>query len=182
MKDNHLHEKKSDFRKSCIKQLTFVAHNCGYKRQKIIVKNLENLIYNLNKKNILLYLPFKKMEVNVQPLINALRKKRINVYVPMMKDDSFIAIPYRLPLEKRRFGIREPKNSHQKVKLDLAIVPIVGLDKYYKRIGFGAGMYDRFFDRLNYSPTIIFTQLRLCKSEQHLSNKYDISSDYLITY
>ncbi|MEA1915404.1 MAG: 5-formyltetrahydrofolate cyclo-ligase [Campylobacterota bacterium] len=173
---------KSDFRKSCIKRLTFVGTNISYVRHKIIVKNLEFLIDNLNKKNILLYIPFKKMEVNVQPLINTLRKKRIKVYVPLIKGDSFTAVPYRFPLQKRRFGIKEPNNSLQKVKLDLAIVPIVGVDKYFKRIGFGAGMYDRFFHRLNYTPTIIFTQLTMCKSAQHLSNQYDISSDYLITY
>ncbi len=182
MIDNHFKNNKSDFRKSCIKRLTFVGNNTSYKRHKIIVKNLENLIDNLNVKNILLYIPFKKMEVDVKPLINKLRKKRINIFVPRMEHDSFVAVPYRLPLYKRKFGIKEPNMSIRKVKLDLAIVPIVGIDKYYKRIGFGAGMYDRFFYRLNYKPTIVFTQLKLCKSSKHLSNQYDISFDYLVTY
>jgi len=182
MIDNHFENNKSGFRKSCIKRLTFVGNNISYKRHKIIVKNLENLINNLDAKNILLYIPFKKMEVDVKPLINILRKKRKNIFVPKMEQDSFVAVPYRLPLFKRKYGIKEPNTSNRKAKIDLAVVPIVGIDKYYKRIGFGAGMYDRFFYRLNYRPTIVFTQLKLCKSSKHLSNQYDISSDYLVTY
>jgi 5-formyltetrahydrofolate cyclo-ligase len=50
-----------------------------------------------------------------------------------------------------------------------------------KRIGFGKGMYDRFFDRLGYKPIMVFTQLILCKSEKILSDNYDIQADYIIT-
>jgi 5-formyltetrahydrofolate cyclo-ligase len=123
------------------------------------------------------------MEVDVLPLINSLRKKGINVFVPFMIEDSFKLVKYRLPLEIKRFGIKEPKNSfciHKNI--DLAIVPIVGVDKLFKRIGFGRGMYDRFFYRLKYKPTVIFTQLTLCKANEILTNKYDIQADYIITH
>ena len=83
---------------------------------------------------------------------------------------------------KKKFGIKEPNNSFIKpAKVDLAIIPIVGVDALNKRIGYGKGMYDRFFDRLNYKPTMIFTQLILCKSEHILSDCYDIQADYIIT-
>ena len=51
------------------------------------------------------------MEVDVLPLINKLRKKQVNVYVPYMEGDSFKVVKYRLPLEKKEFGIKEPNNS-----------------------------------------------------------------------
>jgi len=99
-----------------------------------------------------------------------------------MEGDSFKIIKYRLPLQKKKFGIKEPNNSFLKPRqLDLAIVPIVGVDAVYKRIGFGKGMYDRFFDRLSYKPTLVFTQLILCKSDKFLSESYDIQADYIIT-
>ena len=83
---------------------------------------------------------------------------------------------------EKRFGIKEPNNSFFKArKIDLAIVPVVGIDKLGKRIGFGKGMYDRFFDSLNYKPTTVFTQLVLCKSEKILSDNYDIQANYIIT-
>ncbi len=99
-----------------------------------------------------------------------------------MIGDSFKIVKYRLPLHGKKFGIKEPNNSFFKAaKIDVAIVPIVGVDAIGKRIGFGKGMYDRFFDRIDYQPKLIFTQLTLCKSDKILSDKYDIQADYIIT-
>ena len=178
MKNDH----KSDFRKSCIKRLENTSLFFKYYKNKIIVKKLENFIKKSESKNVLLYIPFG-IEVDVKPLIVSLRKmKDKNVYVPFMQVDSFKIVKYRLPLYKKRFGIKEPNNSFFKPsKIDLAIIPIVGVDKLNKRIGYGKGMYDRFFDRLTYKPTMIFTQLILCRSEKILSDNYDIQADYIIT-
>jgi 5-formyltetrahydrofolate cyclo-ligase len=178
MKDYH----KSDFRKSCIKRLEFTSLFLKYYKNKIIVKELKNFIKRNESKNILLYIPLG-IEVDVKPLILSLRKsKNINVYVPYMQGDSFKIVKYRLPLHTKKFGIKEPNNSFFKAaKLDLAIIPVVGIDALNKRIGYGKGMYDRFFDRLTYKTIMVFTQLILCKSEQILSDKYDIQADYIIT-
>ena len=178
MKNYH----KSDFRKSCIKRLEFTSLFLKYYRNKIIVKKLEDFIKRSDSRNILLYIPLG-IEVDVKPLIKSLRKiKKREVYVPFMQGESFKIVKYRLPLHKKRFGIKEPNNSFFKArKIDLAIVPVVGIDKLCKRIGFGKGMYDRFFSNLGYKPTMVFTQLVLCKSEKILSNDYDIQADYIIT-
>lgn len=171
---------KSDFRKSCIKRLKFVSNIAKYKKNKNLVKEITKIVYELKPRSVLLYLPMD-MEVDMRPLINKLRKEgKTDIYVPVVKDDSFIAVKYRLPLKRNSFGIKEPKISAFRQKIDLAVVPIVGIDSDYKRIGFGKGMYDRFFDRLGYSPVTIFTQLVLCKSNRHLTDKYDIQADYII--
>ncbi|MCD8477422.1 MAG: hypothetical protein LRY68_05525 [Sulfurospirillum sp.] len=45
-----------------------------------------------------------------------------------------------MPLERKIFNIKEPKNSFAvKPKIDLAIVPVIGVDGALKRIGFGKG-------------------------------------------
>ncbi len=177
MIENH----KSDFRKSCINRLKFKSRFTKIKEDKIIVDKLLEIIYKLKAKRLLVYIPME-LEVDIRPLINRLRReKKIEVYVPYMIDDSFKIVKYRLPLIKKKFGIKEPFNSFFCRKIDLAIVPIVGIDASYKRIGFGAGMYDRFFGRLNYKPTLVFTQTILCKTTKILSNDYDIQADYVIT-
>ena len=177
MKNSH----KSDFRKSCIKRLEFTSLFLKYYKNKIIVKKLEEFIKRSDSKNILLYIPLG-IEVDVKPLIISLRKIRKNVYVPFMQGDSFKIVKYRLPLYKKRFGIKEPNNSFLKAKkIDIAIVPVVGVDVIGKRIGFGKGMYDRFFGNLGYKPIMVFTQLILCKSEKILSESYDIQANYIIT-
>ena len=177
MKENH----KSDFRKSCIKRLKFSSRFSKFYKDKKTVKKLKKFIDINKSKNVLLYIPMK-MEVNVLPLINQLRKEQKNVFVPYMIDDSFKIVKYRLPLDKKKFGIKEPKNSFcRHKKIDLAIVPIVGVDKECKRIGYGRGMYDRFFYRLGYKPTVVFTQLTLCQANETLTDEYDIQADYIIT-
>ena len=178
MKNDH----KNDFRKSCLKRLEFTSLFLKYYKNKIIFKKLKKFIKQSDSKNILLYIPLG-IEVDVKPLINSLRKRKdTTVYVPFMQGESFKIVKYRLPLHKKRFGIKEPNNSFFKArKIDLAIVPVVGVDKLNKRIGFGKGMYDRFFDRLGYKPIMVFTQLILCKSEKILSDNYDIQADYIIT-
>lgn len=176
-----VNDHKGDFRKKSIQRLKFVAKHSKYSKNKIIIKKLKNFIYANSYKNILLYIPLET-EVDVLPIINILRKaKNKNVYVPYMQGDSFKIVKYRLPLKRKKFNIKEPFNSFLKDKIDLAIVPIVGVDALDKRIGFGKGMYDRFFYRLGYKPEIIFTQLQLCKSYEILSNEYDIQADYIIT-
>lgn len=177
MRESH----KSDFRKSCIKKLEFSSRFSKFYRDKKTVKKLKDFIEIKKAKNILLYIPMGT-EVDTLPLINCLRKNKINVFVPYMVGNSFKVVKYRLPLEKKRFGIKEPKNSFcYKNKLDLAIVPIVGVDKLGKRIGFGKGMYDRFFYKLDNKPIMVFTQLTLCNSKEILTNQYDIQADYIIT-
>ena len=122
------------------------------------------------------------MEVDILPLIKKLRReKKVEVFVPFMFEDSFKIVKYRLPLIKKRFGIKEPNDSHLKPKIDVAVVPVVGIDGAYKRIGFGKGMYDRFFYRLKYQPTKIFVQRELCKTSQIITDHYDIQADYIIT-
>lgn len=173
---------KSDFRKTSIKKLEFSSGFSKFKKDKTIINKLENLIKNSDAKNILLYVPLGT-EVDVKPLINKLRKyKNKNIYVPYMSGLSFKIVKYRLPLKVKKFGIKEPNNSFFKPhKIDMAIVPIVGVDVLGKRVGFGKGMYDRFFDSLSYKPTIVFTQLTLCKSDKILCENHDIQADYIIT-
>ncbi len=173
---------KRDFRKSCIKRLEFESRFSKLYKDKKVVIELYEFIKKYKPKNVLLYIPMK-IEVDVRPLINKLRKERgCEVYVPFIIGDSFTSVKYRLPLKRKKFGIKEPNYSTFKPKkIDLAIVPVVGVDGLYKRIGFGKGMYDRFFNRLNYFPTIVFTQLKLCKTSKILSNDYDIQADYIIT-
>lgn len=173
---------KRDFRKLCIKRLEFVSRFSKYKTDKKIVENVYKLIQDLQAKKVLLYIPMG-MEVNVLPLINRLRReKQVEVYVPFMFEDSFKIVQYRLPLIKKRFGIKEPNISFKKAKIDVAIVPIVGIDGAYKRIGFGKGMYDRFFYRINYNPTKVFIQRTLCQTSEILTDHYDIQADFVITH
>jgi len=175
---------KDSFRKLCLNRLKFFSKITKIKRDKTICSQILDIIELHDAKKILLYIPLS-IEVDVRPLIQELRKRKdIEVYVPFMKGKSFVPVKYRLPLKKGRFGIKEPNFSTfrgDKILLDAIVVPIVGIDTTYRRVGFGAGMYDRFFDTLKNKPITIFTQLKLCISKDIVTSRHDIGPDYIIT-
>lgn len=175
---------KANFRKLALNRLRFFSSFAKIKKNKNICSQIIKIIDLHRPKKILLYIPLD-LEVDVMPIIIELRKrKNIEVYVPFMKGKSFVPVKFRLPLEVKKFGIKEPNFStfrNNNIELDMAIVPIVGIDETYRRVGFGAGMYDRFFDTLKVKPITIFTQLKLCKSKEIVTSTHDIQADYIIT-
>jgi len=172
--------KKSQFReKSKIKIQKFMK-NGRLKRDKLVVEKLHKIIKQGKYKNVLLYIPLTN-EVDSMQLIKRIRSK-VNIYVPFMEGVSFKMVKFRLPLFRKKFNIREPKNSCARVpKIDLAIVPVLGVDGALKRIGFGKGMYDRFFESLKSSPQIVFVQLGECFTEEFICESHDIRADIYIT-
>jgi 5-formyltetrahydrofolate cyclo-ligase len=174
---------KSDFRKKCIEKLKLCSKNNKIKSDKSICNKIEKIIKKNDAKNILFYIPLK-IEVDIRNLLNKLRKeKKYNIYVPYMVGNTLKIVPYRLPLKKKKYKIKEPNNSFfkYKVSMDLAIVPIVGTDVSYRRVGYGAGFYDRYFSDIKQMPKIVFTQRCLCKATNILTLNHDIKADYIIT-
>ncbi|QOG11434.1 5-formyltetrahydrofolate cyclo-ligase [Arcobacter sp. FWKO B] len=172
---------KSDFRKSCLSRLKKFSNFTKYKKDKVISQKIFNLIEDLKVKTVLLYIPMD-IEVDVKPLIIKLRKRGIKVFVPYIKNDHFVPVLYRLPLVESVFGIRQPNFSTLYHDIELAVVPVVGIDGLYKRIGFGKGMYDRFFSKLTKKPLIVFVQRELCKTDKILSQNHDIQADVVIAF
>lgn len=172
---------KTQFRQNCLKRLRKQSRR-AYIIDKYISKQLYNQIMQIQAQTIMLYIPLG-IEVNIMPLIRRLRREKRTLYVPFMEGKSFRLVKYRLPLEVKKFGIKEPKFSHQRIKdIDLAIVPIVGTDTTLRRIGFGKGMYDRFFEknRENIKKTI-FVIRTLCYSGKIITQDHDIKADCIIS-
>ncbi len=174
--------KKKHFRIHCLKRLKKASGIGSYKKDKVVLQRLYKLIVESHARKIMLYLPMKT-EIDLYPLIQQLRKEKRELYVPFMEGKSFRVVKYRYPLEKKRFGIKEPKDSKQyrNKKLDIAIVPIVGLDITHRRVGFGKGMYDRFFEKeiKNINKTV-FVARELCYSKEIVTDDYDVKADMII--
>ena len=177
-------EKKAAFRKIALKELRKPRIN-NYKKDKIIVNRLTKLIKKNKYRNIMLYIPLKT-EVDITGLIKLLRENRYNLFVPFMDNESkgrsFKLVKYRLPLYIKKFGIKEPKKSKLRIKnIDLAIVPILGIDRNYKRVGFGKGMYDRFYEKFgkNIKDTL-FISRELFYTKEIITDSYDIEAKYIL--
>jgi len=175
---------KNSFRKKCIdKMKKSQKRNKIYKSALLNKKLLQAIAAfekNGKKLQILFYYPLPN-EGNIIKSLNKLRKK-YDVYIPFMVGKSFKMVPFRLPLHKKNFGILEAGNSLKNIKkIDIAIVPAVGVDGNFQRVGYGKGMYDRFFEKLTTRPYTIFVQGELCTTEHSLCDKHDIACDILVT-
>jgi 5-formyltetrahydrofolate cyclo-ligase len=175
-------ERKERFRKAAITALRSVAPGRARLEDRRLRERLRAHLFARRPARVLLYLPLP-MEVDIRPLIAEFRRRGVEVYVPLMEGASFRPVKYRLPLRRKRFGIYEPKYSRQyrPRKIDAAVVPIVGTDPTMRRIGFGKGFFDRFFEEEKRNiEEIIFLQRRLCYSPVVITEEHDVRADRVI--
>jgi len=133
-------------------------------------------------RTVMLYIPLG-VEVDVMPLIATLRRRGMLVLVPFMEGESFRLVQYRLPLHRKQFGVREPNfsNKYRNRQIDIAIVPIIGTDPTGRRIGFGKGMYDRFFARKKRGiEHVIFVQRSWQYAPYRVTDDWDVQADEML--
>ncbi len=173
---------KKSFRASCLTKLKKNRASRYYASDKKISKWLYREIKDREVKVVMLYIPLK-IEINISNLIKQLRKENVIVLVPFMVGKSFRLVKYRLPLKIKNFSVKEPNISTLIYKkIDLAIVPVIGIDKTFRRIGFGKGFYDRFFDNNStHIEEIVFIGRETCISDKNITDDYDVEGDKYIT-
>lgn len=182
LKDNKMIVKfnKQEFRKTALKKLRsqklFKAKCTHYP----LLKRLEELIKFKKAKKILLYMPLF-YEADVYKI----RRKfpKCDIFVPFMVDISLKMVRLRMPFKIKKFNLREPVASKLvKDRIDMAVVPAIGVDGAMRRVGHGKGFYDRFFDSLSYRPkTIVFIEILDFYTDKILSDKHDVCGDIYLT-
>ena len=151
----------------------------NYSRKKIFEHTVANFLCTLKFKSILLYLPLF-IEADTKKIIRILRTNRKAVYVPFIEGVSFKMVRYRLPEITGDFNIQTCRNSFVKInKIDIMIIPALGVDRNFKRIGHGKGMYDRFVEKIKNTPLTIFAQKKICYFDADICEKHDVSADFL---
>ena len=173
---------KKEFRKSCIERLKCSNKVMYYRADKIVSQKLYKYIKESRSHFVMLYIPLR-IEINIISLISRLRKENVTLFVPFMEGKSFRLVKYRLPIKIKKFGVREPNISNNFYKkIDLAIVPIIGMDKTFRRVGFGKGFYDRFFEKHgNKIDKVLFVGRKSCISSEIITDDYDVEGDFYIT-
>ncbi|WP_285653283.1 5-formyltetrahydrofolate cyclo-ligase [Helicobacter ailurogastricus] len=125
--------------------------------------------------SVLIYCPLKH-EVDITPFIKWARQRKIRLFAPLMHPPCCTYAPYRLPLSTHQ-QTKQPRPSFLKTPLDLALVPILGMDCNFRRVGFGLGAYDRLFANLAKKPFTIFIARQILKSPHVLGEPHDITAD-----
>lgn len=87
-------------------------------------------------------------------------------------------------LEVSKFGISEPKTGNEISPniLDVVLVPLISYDLTGNRIGYGAGLYDRFLSQVR--PDCLKVGLAITPPLDNIdyANKFDVQLDCCITH
>lgn len=129
----------------------------------------------------------KEKEVNTTPLITTLFENGNPVIVPIIvKDDISLRLSYLRDfsvLVPSTFGVPEPIGNEILAtgeNVDTIILPMLGFDRTGRRMGYGAGYYDRFLAK-NQKVRKIGIAFACQEYDNLPVDRNDIPMDYIIT-
>lgn len=119
-----------------------------------ILSNFEKFLKNHTKDRIFAFYPLKS-ELQILKILEKLYK---NIYIPVVERDHMYYALYKkyqeyLPLRKNQYGILEPDINQIELENkilypnynDIVIIPSLGANQFFARLGRGGGYYDKFF-------------------------------------
>lgn len=130
--------------------------------------------YYREAKNIFIYISYDT-EINTREIINKSLKENKKIYVPRTKLETRVMDAVEIKsldnLIETSYGILEPSVDEPHInpnELDLIVVPGVAFDRSGGRVGYGAGFYDRYFNKINEYSIRRITKLALAYDFQVL--------------
>lgn len=121
----------------------------------------EQLITFLEPYQTILMYVAKDPEVETMVAINLLFKENKTVLVPIIERKTTTLRISRLKrmedLEPGTFHVPEPLSCEEPFppeKIEITVLPLIGFDRSGNRLGYGAGYYDRFFEKYPNIPRV----------------------------
>ena len=173
---------KSDIRKKILKLRKLKKYQNFKINSKYIFQILKK--HKLTNKIIGGYYPYN-YEIDPLDILKKFEKKKYQISLPKIKINSqmdFFSWSTKEPLEINNYGIPEP-TSKIKIFPSILLVPLVAFDKYFNRIGYGGGYYDRYIQKLRNKKKIITIGLAYSfqKVNKIPTKEHDIKLDYVLT-
>lgn len=158
----------------------------------IIINKLINLNLYGKSKVVMGYMDFRNEVVTEYFLKESIRRgKKVAIpRIEVLTNGSKGIVPYMIndihnQVEKGTFGVREPIRSRniklQPEEFDLIVVPGVAFDIRGFRIGFGAGYYDRFLEKVRPDCIKIGIAFDMQIVEELSNESHDIPMDIVIS-
>ena len=124
-------------------------------------------------------------EVDLMKVLEKFEKNNYEISLPKVKNNSqmnFFHWSVKDPLGINRYGIPEP-TSHKIKYPSIMLVPLIAFDKYFNRIGYGGGFYDRYIKKIRKIKKVI--TIGFAYSFQKVNKipikEYDVTLDFIIT-
>lgn len=141
-----------------------------------------------NKNSIMTYLDFRK-EVRTGDILSYALANNLTLSIPVCIPETRELIAARVTslneLAAGHYGIREPEPEKIRITdcntLDIIFTPGAAFDYHGNRIGYGAGYYDKFFNRLGKDVLKVALAYSFQVVDHVPSEEYDIPVDYIVT-
>jgi len=173
--------KKSSLRKTLLEKRDATSFDLIKISSRQIQANLERIEDYRNAKSIAFYYPIGS-EVKTQDLMLKVLSLGKDVLLPKIQEDEldFRKITDLNSLEKGSFDIMEPKDNCEKSdKIDVIIVPTVGISVDGNRLGYGHGYYDRFLAKTDAISVALTYEKQIIKSVPSTEN--DVTINWIVT-
>ena len=128
------------------------------------------------------YYPFN-YEMNILNILEECEKKNYVISLPKVGKNNemdFFQWSFKSPLKINKYGIPET-NSNKKIFPNLLLIPLVGFDSKFNRLGYGGGYYDRYLAKVNDGVFKIGIGFSFQKLKNLPTNLYDKKLDCIIT-
>ena len=173
--------KKSSLRKTLLEKRDATSFDLIKISSRQIQANLERIEDYRNAKSIAFYYPIGS-EVKTQDLMLKVLSLGKDVLLPKVQEDEldFRKITDLNSMEKGSFDIMEPKDNCEKSdKIDVVIVPTVGISADGNRLGYGHGYYDRFLAKTDAISIALTYEKQIVKSVPSTEN--DVTINWIVT-
>ena len=173
---------KSKIREKILK----VRKKNNFKNLSINFKSLLNILKKKKIKGKIVggYYPYN-YEVDVMQILKKFESQHYHISLPKIKKKfqmDFYEWSTMDPLKINEYGIPEPISKKIRYP-DILLVPLVAYDKYFNRVGYGGGFYDRYISKMkkNKNITTIGLAYSFQKVKKISTNEHDIKLDFIIT-
>ena len=178
-------------RKNILKKRDSLNKEEKIKMDNILKEKFLNSRQYKEAEKIFIYISYGS-EINTKDIILTMLRDNKKVYVPRTEPKTrnmdAVKINSFDNLMKDKYGILEPTIDKECInpnELDLIVVPGLAFDSNKGRIGYGAGYYDRYFEKINKENKSRITKLVLAYDFQVVDkvkmDNNDVRVDLIIT-
>lgn len=122
-------------------------------KENLIRENILSILSEIEKSKgagtrlrCFVYLSYSS-EFPTDNLITDLLNREMEVYCPRIEQGGMSAVQFSEDFTLTPQGIREPTGGVYGGEMDVAITPLLAVDKQGNRLGYGGGYYDRYFQK-----------------------------------
>lgn len=167
---------KSDIRAELRKKLCAMTNDERVAKSQKISNNLIELLRDIKPNTCLMYKALPT-EVNVDLAIDYCLDNGIRVFLPRVKGGDMEIVEYGETVVGA-YGILEPVGEPSDILPNVAVVPLLGVDKLKNRLGKGKGYYDKYFENRDILKIAVAYDVQLVDKLPTCDN--DIAMDELI--